>query len=143
MRSRVRAPQCLFKMLPNKTVYYNLLQIHGIGANSATRILAKLGISKYTLVSDLLPSSLDQLNHVLANLRNLTQSVSSNSSKSSFSPIESNLDTLYHSHLVRLYRIKSYRGIRLSLGYPVRGQRTRSNANSAKALRSLVSSLVS
>lgn len=129
-------------MLPNKTVYYNLLQIHGIGANSATRILAKLGISKYTLVSDLLPSSLDQLNHVLANLRNLTQSVS-NTSKSSFSPIESNLDTLYHSHLVRLYRIKSYRGIRLSLGFPVRGQRTRSNANSAKALRPLISSLVS
>lgn len=129
-------------MLPNKTVYYNLLQIHGIGANSATRILAKLGISKYTLVSDLLPSYLDQLNHVLANLRNLTQSVS-NSSKSSFSPIESNLDTLYHNHLVRLYRIKSYRGIRLSLGYPVRGQRTRSNANSAKAIRPLISSLVS
>jgi len=129
-------------MLPNKTVYYNLLQIHGIGGNSATRILAKLGISKYTLVSDLLPSSLDQLNHVLANLRNLTQSVS-NTSKSSFSPIESNLDTLYHSHLVRLYRIKSYRGIRLSLGLPVRGQRTRSNANSAKALRPLISSLIS
>jgi len=34
-------------------------------------------------------------------------------------------------HAVRLYLVKSYRGLRQAVGKPSRGQRTRSNANTS------------
>ena len=43
--------------------------------------------------------------------------------------------------LKRLKKIKSYKGIRHSLGLPVRGQRTRSNARTKRGKRKTVGAL--
>jgi small subunit ribosomal protein S13 len=46
--------------------------------------------------------------------------------------IEKNLKTFHRAQIDRLKSIRSLRGIRMARGYPVRGQRTRSNGKTAK-----------
>lgn len=49
-------------------------------------------------------------------------------------PILSNLNNFNNSNLLLLINLNTYRGRRYKLNYPVRGQRTRSNANTAYKL---------
>lgn len=48
--------------------------------------------------------------------------------------INSDLKRLVNMEQKKLVNIKSYRGLRKLKGFPVRGQRTRSNARTAKKL---------
>lgn len=101
----------------NKPVVFALTNIYGIGKHSASQICKKLGFSINLKIKDLtqeqsleIVRSIDfldlTLNNELRKFRSLT--------------------------LKNLVRIKSYRGLRQVRGLPVRGQRTHTNAKSAK-----------
>lgn len=114
----------------HSSLYYSLLSYKGIGPKTASFILHKLGFTKKTKVTQLTSADLDKLNLFLSYLRNLTQV------DGVFSPIENNLNISNSQSLKSLFSTHSYRSSRLYLGYPANGQRTRSNANTAKRLRS-------
>jgi ribosomal protein S13 len=86
------------------TVYKKLKNMYG--AKQAILITRQLGISIYTLVSDLPADKFDLI---------LTKYPCPN-------------PNLKLDNIKRLIKIGCYRGSRHKLGYPVRGQRTRSNA---------------
>jgi len=56
----------------------------------------------------------------------------------SFSPIIENLEEFKKENIKMLISLSALRGRRLKQGYPVRGQRTRSNARTAKKLNRLI-----
>lgn len=49
-------------------------------------------------------------------------------------PIQNSLDTLKKENIISLIQLNTYRGRRFKFGYPVKGQRTRSNAKTAHKL---------
>lgn len=49
-------------------------------------------------------------------------------------PIQFRLKKFEHHHITNLIKAKSYKGMRHELSYPVRGQRTRTNAKTARRL---------
>ena len=51
-----------------------------------------------------------------------------------FNPILNNVDEFKKEQINMLINLNTLRGKRFKLGYPVRGQRTRTNANTAKKL---------
>jgi len=118
-----------FNFIPNISVLSNLIRIKGIGFHTALRIIHSLGISKYTKYSELLPSTVDQLFHTLSYIRNIT--IPNNK----FTPIEFNLDKYSNSHLSQIIQLHSHKSFRLIAGFPVRGQRTRSNAKTCRKIR--------
>jgi ribosomal protein S13 len=105
------------------------MSLKGIGPKTAFLILSKLGLSKKTLIQDLLPTDLDKINLLISYLRNL------NHFDGVFHPIENNLNLSVSNHIKSLFSCHSYKGSRLYLGYPANGQRTRSNANNSKKSR--------
>lgn len=108
------------KLPETKSVYFALKYVYGIGKSRAFFICRKLGFSYNIKVKNLSPSQVNQivklvesLNFVLAN-------------------------DLKRSNLMvkqKLLSIKSYRGLRKKKGFPVRGQRTHTNARTAKRIR--------
>lgn len=103
----------------NKLVY-ELLKVFGLGRSKSKYICGRFGLSQGMLVKDI-----DQ-----GVLRDL------------FSYIERNFMINYELRNTVLYNIqfertiKSYKGYRRFLKLPVRGQRTKSNAKTAKRLLS-------
>lgn len=118
-----------FNFLPHKSVLSNLILIKGIGYQTALRIIYSLGISKHTKYSELLPSTIDQLFHTLSYIRNIS------TPNNKFSPIEFNLDKYINSHISQIIQLHSQKSFRFLAGYPVRGQRTRSNAKTSRKFR--------
>lgn len=112
------------------TTYRYLLQIKGIGDHQAKKICDTLGISYFTEFSKLSQSRLENLNKLLASIRK-------NASSTKFDiHIEHGLSRFKDNAINRLIRINSYRGRRIKLGFPARGQRTRSNAITAAKRKS-------
>jgi ribosomal protein S13 len=113
-------------MIPHLSIYKNLLNIKGFGPSSILLFLSSLGISPHSKFQDLHSFKLDLLLHSLASLR-----------KSPHSSLL--IDKLLQKNILdNISRYKnnfSYRGGRLSFGYPVRGQRTRSNAHTSKKFK--------
>lgn len=108
------------KLPDHKSVYFALKHVYGIGASRSLLICKKLGFSLNLKVKNLssyktnqILKLTDSLNFVLAN--DLKKS-----------------KLLKKQHLIN---IKSYRGLRKKKGFPVRGQRTHTNARTAKKLR--------
>ncbi len=136
----------------NKSVLRNLILIKGISRTTALKICALLGISPNTTYSSLSSHKVDQLNQKLSFFRKLTtpfyvkgnlapidpSRVNSVKTVLSYninhSPILSNLDEFRKDNIKILVSINTLRGKRLKLGFPVRGQRTRSNAKTANRL---------
>nr|AEP20738.1 ribosomal protein S13 [Kryptoperidinium foliaceum endosymbiont] len=100
-----------------KAVFFALTQIHGIGKNTAFFICKKLGFSMNLKVKNLNQEQIADLLQVIDSL-NLS--------------LNNELKKLKSITLKRLISIKSYRGLRRVKGLPVRGQRTHTNAKSAK-----------
>jgi len=94
------------------TVYNKLKDI--IGPNKAINMCKELGISVHTKEINLSQDKTENLNKILKQLEKEKEN----------NNIRVNIN--------RLIKVGSYRGIRHRLGFPVRGQRTRSNANTAK-----------
>lgn len=101
----------------NKPVLFALTNIYGIGRNTAFLICKKLGFSINLKVKDLTQEQIVEILQIVESL-NLT--------------LNNELKKFKSLSLKKLVAIKSYRGLRRVRGLPVRGQRTHTNAKSAR-----------
>jgi small subunit ribosomal protein S13 len=100
-------------------IYKGLLNCYGIGGFKAKKIFTRFGISPLLKTNEL---PLTKLNQVIAYIDK--QFILSDRLK--YKQIE---------NIRKLVFIKSYRGIRLSKGLPVHGQRTKSNGKTPKKMK--------
>lgn len=101
----------------NKSILFSLRYVYGLGKNNSLLICKKLGFSKNLKIKYL---SKEQLNKIVKVTESLNLSLGSELKK---------LKLLSTRHLLS---IKSYRGFRRNEGLPVRGQRTHTNARTAR-----------
>lgn len=108
----------------NKTLFYNLISIHGIAKNKAESICIHVGIDPKTLLKDISSKKIDIIYQILNYYNNLN----------SQDAIHKNLMRFNKTNIERLMKINSIRGRRHKAKLPVsRGSRTRTNANSCKS----------
>lgn len=110
-------------LLDQKPVLFALTQVHGIGKNTALFICKKMGFSQNLKVKNL---NQEQITDLLQTIDSLNLS------------LNNELKKLNSMTLKKLVTIKSYRGLRRVRGLPVRGQRTHTNAKSAKKNKRLI-----
>src|SRR5687768_16355818 len=108
------------KLPESKSVKIALTSIYGIGKSTSIDICKKLGFSANLKISDLTEEQTLEILKIIEFL-NLTTT--------------NELKQLKSQNLKNLIEIKSYKGLRRSRGLPVRGQRTHTNAKSAKKNR--------
>lgn len=107
-------------LLTENTLTVALTQVFGLGKSSALVICKKLGVCSNFKVRNM---TLRQQQELVASLPQLDIK------------INSGLKQKVNYHCSKLIKIKSYRGLRGLKGFPVRGQRTRSNAQTSKKLQ--------
>lgn len=105
------------KLPENKSVFFALTNVYGIGRNTASLICKKLGFSVNLKTKDLTQEQVEELLQVVDSM-DLT--------------LNNELKKLRSLTLKTLVSIKSYRGLRRVRGLPVRGQRTHTNAKSSR-----------
>jgi small subunit ribosomal protein S13 len=108
------------KLSENKSVLVALTYIYGIGHQTSSLICKKLGFTSNLKVKDLTEEQVIELQKIIELLNLITNN---------------ELKQLRVQTLKRLVDIKSYRGLRKLRGLPVRGQRTHTNAKSARKTR--------
>ena len=99
-----------------KRVEIGLTYIYGIGATTASKILAETGINPDTRVKDLTEDDISKLREYIDH--NLQ--------------VEGDRRRTVAFDIKRLIEIGSYRGLRHRKGLPVRGQRSKTNARTRK-----------
>jgi small subunit ribosomal protein S13 len=109
----------------DKRVEYALTLIYGIGWSQSSKIMEQLKIDKKTRVKDL---SEDQIKSVIGVIEKNFK-------------VEGDLREEINESIKRLREIGSYRGIRHTMGLPVHGQRTKSNARTRKGKKKTVGAL--
>lgn len=100
----------------NKSLYTGLTKIYGINHQTASNICYNLGINKLILFKDLTTIQLNRIQKFIS--QNYT--------------IQSILKKEKNLTIQRLIDNKSYRGKRHIMNLPVRGQRTRTNAQTVR-----------
>jgi small subunit ribosomal protein S13 len=108
------------KLPEQKSVYFALTKIYGIGNTTAFIICKKLGFSINLKIKDLTQEQTVEMLQLIDSL-NLN--------------LNNELKKLKSLTLKNLVSIKSYKGLRRVRGLPVRGQRTHTNAKSARKYR--------
>jgi small subunit ribosomal protein S13 len=108
------------KLFENKSIVFALNNIYGIGRYQSLIICKKLGFSTNFKVKNLSEEQIKKLLKIIYN-SNLM--------------ITSDLKNLKNLILKNLVSIKSQRGLRRIRGLPIRGQRTHTNARTAKKIR--------
>lgn len=103
----------------SKPLFISLSSIFGIGKNHSLDFCKKLGVSKNFKVSELTEKQKFNLTKLIENSNVF---------------INSDLKRFLMDRKKKLINIKSYKGLRKLKGFPVRGQRTRSNAKTAKKI---------
>lgn len=106
----------------NKRLEISLTYIYGVGRKLSNQILEKLGLNKDARAKTLTEDDIARLNAILQ----------------SEYVVEGDLRRKVQNDIKRLVGIRCYRGIRHSIGLPVRGQRTRTNARTRKGKRKTV-----
>lgn len=106
-----------------KRVEVGLTYIKGIGSNLSKKVLKTSGVDFDTRVKDLSEQNIADINSAIASLS---------------IPVEGELRRMVSQNIRRLQDIKSYRGLRHSMGLPTRGQVTRRNARTRKGKRKTV-----
>jgi len=101
----------------NKPLYFELTKIYGVNVSSAKLLCKKLGICPNLKVKDLESFQEEALLKIIDALK---------------IPINNELKKRQSLNFKKLVSIKTYRGLRRLQGFPVRGQRTHTNAKSAK-----------
>lgn len=104
----------------NKPLKVSLRKIYGLGKKNSASLCRQLGFSDNSKISKLSPSQISKLVKAIE--------------KSKFT-ITNDLRKVQSFSLRNLVNIKTYRGLRRIVGLPVRGQRTHTNAKSAKRQR--------
>lgn len=112
------------KLLETKPIYYAIKSIYGIGKKQSFLICKKLGFSQNLKVFELSPEQILKMLKIIE-LSGLF--------------VTNELKKIQVFGLKKLVHIKSYRGLRRINGLPVRGQRTHTNAKSAKKFKKLCS----
>jgi small subunit ribosomal protein S13 len=105
------------ELLKNNTVILALKLIFGSGNFNAALIIKKLGFSKNFLIKNLLKKQIHELIRVVNSLNIL---------------LANDLKKFRFSMFQKLLTIKSIKGFRKSCGLPARGQRTHTNAKTAR-----------
>jgi len=103
-----------------KSIYFALNYVYGIGKSRSFLICKRLGFSPNLKVENL---STGQVNKIVKLIESLNFALAND---------------LKRSNLLikqKLVSIKSYRGLRRKNGFPVRGQRTHTNARTARKIR--------
>nr|YP_009688018.1 ribosomal protein S13 [Haslea nusantara]QDX17597.1 ribosomal protein S13 [Haslea nusantara] len=108
------------KLPENKSVVFALQYIYGVGKTRAVLICKKLGFSTNLKVKNLSENQIVQILSLINSL-NLV--------------LAHDLKKLKAGLTKNLVSIKSYRGLRRVRGLPVRGQRTHTNARTARRVR--------
>ena len=108
------------KLPENKSIYFALQYVYGIGKSRSFLICKKLGFSSNLKIKTL---SDEQVNQIFKLVETLNM------------PLANDLRRLTLLDKQKLISIKSYRGLRRKKGFPVRGQRTHTNAKTAKRVR--------
>lgn len=101
----------------NKSVFFALTRVYGIGKNTAFKICKKLGFSINLKIKDLTQEQIVEIVNTIDSLDLI---------------LNNELKKLRSLALKNLIDIKSYKGLRRVRGLPVRGQRTHTNAKSAR-----------
>lgn len=107
----------------DKRVVVGLTYIFGIGRSTSEKLLAKAGISEDTRVKDLTEDEVSKIRQLIE----------------SEVMVEGDLRREVAMNIKRLRDIGCYRGIRHRKSLPVRGQKTKTNARTAKGPRKTVS----
>lgn len=101
-----------------KSIYFNLTNIKGLGAVEAKLICSKFGFQLQSVLKDLEKTDLEQLKNYLVNNYLLNNLLIQQTNK----------------YVKKKIELSTYQGKRHNLGYPVRGQRTLSNGKTQKRL---------
>lgn len=108
------------EVVENKSIYFSLTKVFGVGRFQAFLICKKLGLASNCKLSDLVP---DQIVKLIKFIENFNLLINSNLKKSKIRITK------------KLIQIKAYKGIRKLRGLPIRGQRTHTNAKTASKFR--------
>lgn len=111
------------KIQENKILIVGLSSIYGVGLSSSFNLCKKLGFSKNLKLQQCTQNQLEKITGVL-----LDVNFSSN--------VSNDLKKFESSRFQKLLAIKCSRGIRRIKGLPIRGQRTHTNARTAKKYKS-------
>ncbi len=114
----------------SKNIYAGLTRVKGISWAIANAVCIKLGYQKSKKISELTKSEIEKIENFLKELPifNFLKNRRFDPETGETSHIfGSNLDMIRSFDIRRLKQIKSYKGIRHSMGLPVRGQKTRSH----------------
>jgi small subunit ribosomal protein S13 len=103
----------------NKILKYVLKNYYGLSLSKILLILSKLKLNQNSLVKDLKKSDSFKLMEIL----------------SQWNHLDFVIENKIFFNKKHLKEIKSYRGLRHTLHYPLNGQRTRANAKTVKFLR--------
>ncbi|MBT3395390.1 30S ribosomal protein S13 [archaeon] len=121
-----------------KSIIGGLIKVKGIGHSFSNAICVALDLDKNKRIGDLKDAEIQQIEEALKDPEKIgIPSWALNRRKDYDEGIDKhkiNIDLKLQKEFdyKRLQKIKSYRGLRLSVGLPVRGQRTRSNFRSNK-----------
>ena len=105
------------KLNENKSIFFSLTGIFGIGQSKSFEICKKLGFSKNLILKEMTPNQINSLISFISKSKII---------------INKDLKKMKALRIKHLISIKSYRGLRLKQKLPVRGQRTHTNAKTAK-----------
>ncbi len=109
-------PRILGVDIPSsKKVVYALCSLYGVGLQRSNRVLKEAGVDGDKRARDLTTSEVSRIQRVLDKLL-----------------LEGDLRRKVNDDIDRLMRIRSYRGRRHQVKLPARGQRTRTNARTAR-----------
>jgi small subunit ribosomal protein S13 len=98
-----------------KKLLYALQKIYGVGPKIATDLIKNLKLDANKRARDLTNDEVGKISAALDKIM-----------------IEGDLRRQIGDNIDRLRRIKSYRGMRHSMGLPARGQRTRTNSRTVR-----------
>lgn len=105
----------------SKSILYSLTTLYGINEYQSKKICKNIGINPQITLNKVKNNHVNRLiNYINKNLK-----------------VEQLLKKIKTERLNELVEIKSNRGIRQSQGLPVRGQRTHTNAKTAKKLKKI------
>jgi small subunit ribosomal protein S13 len=98
-----------------KAVFVALSKIYGIGVSTARNICKQIEVDPDTKLSELPENKLEKIRDIVGEML-----------------VEGELRNMVYSNIRNEEALRSYRGIRHNRGLPVRGQRTQTNAKTAK-----------
>lgn len=107
-----------------KKIRIALRYLYGVGPKAADDVLKEANVDPEKRANQLTSDEVNRIQRVVEKYN-----------------IEGNLRRQINDNIDRLKRIKSYRGMRHSMGLPSRGQRTRSNARTRKGKRKTVGAM--